>query len=549
MDNKSTLKRVGLGVVSLASVALLAACGGGNKSAANKDEINWYTPTEILSLDISKNTDQYSALAIGNSSSNLLRVDKNGNPKPDLAKSVEVSEDGLTYTATLRDGLKWSDGSALTADDFVYTWQRMVDPKTASEYSYLAVESHLENADKINSGEITDLNQLGVKADGNKVTFTLTSPCPQFKYYLAFSNFMPQKKAFVEKEGDKYATTSKNQLYSGPYTIKGWNGSDGSFTLVKNRYYWDAKHVKTKKVNLQAIKKADTAVQMYKNGELDTANISATSSIYKANKANKDAVAVPEARMSYIVYNETGSVAPLANEKIRQALNLATDRKGIVEAAIDTGSKPATALPTPGLAKLTDGTDLSKYVEPGYKYDEKEAAKLFKEGLSELGTNSVKLTVTADSDDAITKAAVDYIKQSWEEALPGLKIEEKFVTFKQRLEDTKNQNFEVALVAWGGDYPEGSTFYGLFSSNSAYNYGKVSSPEFDAAYNKALTTDALDTDAAAEDYKAAEKALYDGAHYNPIYFRSTKWLQNPDIKGLVRNSTGLTVDFSHAYKK
>lgn len=549
MESKSTWKRVGLGAVSLASVALLAACGGDNKSAANKDEINWYTPTEILSLDISKHTDQYSALVIGNSSSNLLRVDKKGEPKPDLAKSVEVSEDGLTYTATLRDGLKWSDGSALTAEDFVYTWQRMVDPKTASEYSYLAVESHLENANKINSGELSDLNQLGVKADGNKVIFTLTSPCPQFKYYLAFSNFMPQKKAFVEKEDDKYATTSKDQIYSGPYTVKGWNGSDGTFKLVKNKYYWDAKNVKTAKVNLQAIKKADTAVQMYKNGELDTANISATSSIYKANKGNKDAVPVPEARMTYIVYNETGSVVPLANEKIRQALNLATDRKGVVEAAIDTGSKPATALATPGLAKLTDGTDLSKYVEPGYKYDEKAAAKLFKEGLAELGTDSVKLTVTADSDDAVTKAAVDYIKQSWEEALPGLKIEEKFVTFKQRLEDTKNQNFEAALVSWGGDYPEGSTFYGLFSSTSAYNYGKVSSDEFDAAYNKALTEDALNTDAAAEDYKTAEKVLYEGAHYNPIFFRSTKWLQNPSLKGLVRNSTGLTVDFSHAYKK
>ena len=549
MESKSTWKRVGLGAVSLASVALLAACGGDNKSAANKDEINWYTPTEILSLDISKHTDQYSALVIGNSSSNLLRVDKKGEPKPDLAKSVEVSEDGLTYTATLRDDLKWSDGSALTAEDFVYTWQRMVDPKTASEYSYLAVESHLENADKINSGELSDLNQLGVKADGNKVIFTLTSPCPQFKYYLAFSNFMPQKKAFVEKEDDKYATTSKDQIYSGPYTVKGWNGSDGTFKLVKNKYYWDAKNVKTAKVNLQAIKKADTAVQMYKNGELDTANISATSSIYKANKGNKDAVPVPEARMTYIVYNETGSVVPLANEKIRQALNLATDRKGVVEAAIDTGSKPATALATPGLAKLTDGTDLSKYVEPGYKYDEKAAAKLFKEGLAELGTDSVKLTVTADSDDAVTKAAVDYIKQSWEEALPGLKIEEKFVTFKQRLEDTKNQNFEAALVSWGGDYPEGSTFYGLFSSTSAYNYGKVSSDEFDAAYNKALTEDALNTDAAAEDYKTAEKVLYEGAHYNPIFFRSTKWLQNPSLKGLVRNSTGLTVDFSHAYKK
>ena len=125
----------------------------------------------------------------------------------------------MTYTATFRDGLKWSDGSDLTADDFVYTWQRMLDPKTASEYAYLAVESHLENADKINTGEISDLTQLGVKADGNKITFKLTGPCPQFKYYLAFSNFMPQEKAFVEKEGDKYATTSKGQIYSGPYTL------------------------------------------------------------------------------------------------------------------------------------------------------------------------------------------------------------------------------------------------------------------------------------------------------------------------------------------
>ena len=150
MEFKSTWKRVGLGVVSLASAALLAACGNSSSSSSSSNEINWYTPTEILTLDISKNTDQYSALAIGNSSSNLLRVDENGDPQPDLAKSVEISDDGLTYTATLRDDLKWSDGSDLTADDFVYTWQRIVDPATASEYAYLAVESHLENADKIN---------------------------------------------------------------------------------------------------------------------------------------------------------------------------------------------------------------------------------------------------------------------------------------------------------------------------------------------------------------------------------------------------------------
>ena len=307
--------------------------------------------------------------------------------------------------------------------------------------------------------------------------------------------------------------------------------------------------MKNDKVIIQTIKKPDTAVQMYKDGELDAAGISGTEAIYNANKNNKDVVQVPEATTSYLVYNETGTVPALTNTKIRQALNLATDREGIVKAAIDTGSKAATALVPYGLETLPDGTDLTDYVEPGYSYDEKEATKLFKEGLAELGTDSVKLTITSDADSPVAKATVDYLKQTWEEALPGLTVEEKFVTFKQRLEDTKNQNFDVALVLWGGDYPEGSTFYGLFTSNSSYNYGKFSNTDYDAAYKKAITTDALDPEAAAEDYKEAEKILYENAYYNPIYFRSTESLQNPSLKGLVRNSTGLSVDFTYAYKE
>ena len=469
----------------MASATLLAACG--SKSTSSKDEINWYTPTEILTLDVSKNTDHYSALAIGNSESNLLRVDKNGKLQPDLAEKVDVSADGLTYTATLRDDLKYSDGTKLTAEDFVYTWQRMVDPATASEYAYLASDSHLVNAADIIAGK-KSVEELGV------------------------------------------------------------NGTSGSFKLVKNDNYWDAKHVKTKTINIQTVKKPDTAVQMYKQGQLDFASISSTSAIFNSNKKNKDVVTVPEATTSYMTYNETGKVKGLDNLKIRQALNLATDRKGIVEAAVDTGSVPATSLVPTGLEKLPDGTDLSKYVAPGYSYNKEEAAKLFKEGLAEAGLSDLKLTITADSDSPVSKAAVDYIKETWEKALPGLTVEEKFVTFKQRLEDTKNQNFDVALVLWGGDYPEGSTFYGLFTSNSAYNYGKANSSTYDAAYEKALSTDALDPTAAANDYKTAEKALYDEAMYNPIYFRFTKGLQNPSIKGLVRNSTGLDVDFTYAYK-
>ncbi|RLU44805.1 peptide ABC transporter substrate-binding protein [Streptococcus iniae] len=545
-----TWKTFAIAGLTLATVTTLVACGGKSDSAnsASKDQINWYTPTEIITLDVSKNTDRYSAMAIGNSGSNLLRVDKTGALKPDLAKKLEISKDGKTYTATLRDNLKWSDGSKLTAEDFVYTWQRMVDPKTASEYSYLTTDAHLHNADKLISGELTDLSELGVKADGNKVIFTLDNPAPQFESLLSFSNFVPQKKAFVEKAGGDYGTSSEKVLYSGPYVVKGWNGTSGSFKLVKNKNYWNAKNVKTKTVAVQAVKKPDTAVQMYKQGQLDFANISGTSAIYNANKKNKDKVEIAEARADYLAYNETGTVKALSNQKIRQALNLATDRQGLVKAAVDTGSKPAKALAPAGLATLTDGTDLGKHVAQPYQFDKEAAAKLFKEGLQELGIDSLTLTMTADSDNPAKKAAVDYLKESWEKNLPGFTLEEKFVTFKQRLADTKKQNFEIAFVSWGGDYPEGSTFYGLFTTVSDYNYGKVASPEYDAAYKNALTTNALDKDAAADDYKAAEKVLFEGAHYNPLYALSNEGLQNPNLKGLVRNSTGLDVDFTTAYK-
>ena len=542
-------KKLATAGLAVATLSVLAACGNGGSKSSSSDTstINWYTPTEILTLDISKNTDRYSAMAIGNAGSNLLRVDENGKNQPDLAEKVEVSEDGKTFTATLRDGIKWSDGSDITAEDFVYTWRRMVDPATASEYAYLVSDAHVLNADEVIAGE-KPVVELGVKADGNKVIFTLSTPAPQFESLLTFSNFVPQKESFVKEAGEDYGTSSDKMLYSGPFVVEDWNGTSGSFKLVKNDNYWDAANVKTETVNVQTVKKPDTAVQMYKQGELDFANISQTSAIYNANKNNEDVIEIAEARADYLVYNETGSVEALTNEKIREALNLATDREGLGKAAADTGTNPATAFVPKGLATLTYGTDLNEFVSQPYTFDKEKAAQLFKEGLAELGVDSLTLTITADSDNPIKKAATDYIKELWETTLPGLTVEEKFVTFKQRLEDTKNQNFEVAFVSWGGDYPEGSTFYGLFQSGSAYNYGKVNSPEFDAAYEKALTTDALDKDAGAADYKAAEQALYEGSHYNPLYNLSNKGLQNPNIKGLARNSTGLDVDFTYAYK-
>lgn len=542
-----TWKKVALGAAAVVVV------GGGTRAAGlwggssdNSKNLSFQLPTPIQTLDISKNTDTYSGTIIGNSGANLMRVDAKGKPQLELAKSVKHSDDGLTYTVELKDGLKWSDGSKLTAQDFVYTWQRIVNPKTASQYAYLA--SGVENADKIAASKAA-VDSLGVTAKGNTLTFKLERPMPQFEYLLTFANFMPQKESFVNKEGKKYATTSDTALYSGPYKVQGWNGTNNTFKLVKNDNYWDAKNVKTKEIDVQVVQKPETAVQLYKQGKIDRVSISNTPELYKANKNNKDVVKTPEATTAYLEYNQTGKNKFLANAKIREALNLATNRKELTDQVTSGVSTPATGLVPKGLAKTATAEDLAKYVAPGYTYDPKKAAELFKQGLQEVGETSATLTVTSDADSPTAKTTLDYLQGSWEKALPGLKIEEKFVPFQQRLKDSQTQNFDIVVTLWGGDYPEGSTFYDLFKDGSSYNYGRFTNVPYTAAVNKAETTDALKQEARDNDYKAAEADLFKDSNFNPLYFRSSYSLQNPKVTGIIINSTGLNQDWKFAVKQ
>ncbi|MGO1224282.1 MAG: peptide ABC transporter substrate-binding protein, partial [Leuconostoc falkenbergense] len=418
-------------------------------------------------------------------------------------------------------------------------------PKTASQYSYLA--SGVKNADAITAGK-AKVSTLGVSAKGNVITFKLERAMPQFNYLLTFANFMPQKQSFVEKQGKKYGTTSAKQLYSGPYKFEGWNGTNNSFKLVKNDNYWDAKSVKTKEIDYSVVKKPETAVQLYKQGKLDRASIS-TPELYAANKSNKDKVKVPEATTAYIEYNQTGKNKFLANTKIRQALNLATNRKELVDQVTSGISTPANGLAPQGLAKTASGEDLAKYAAPGYKYDAKAAAKLFAEGLKEVGETKMTLTITSDADSSAAKTTLDYLQGSLQKPLPGLKVEEKFVPFKQRLSDSQTQNFEAVVSLWGGDYPEGSTFYDLFKNGASYNHGQFKNSAYTAAVNKAETTDALNDAARDSDYKTAEAALYKDANFNPLYFRAGYSLARPSVKATTTNTTGTHREYTYPDRK
>jgi len=543
-----TWKKVAIGAAAVVVVGggtRAAGLWGGSSSGSNKN-LSFQLPTPIQTLDISKNTDTYSGTIIGNSGSNLMRVDAKGKAKLELAKSVKVSDDGLKYTVVLKNGLKWSDGSKLTAQDFVYSWQRIVDPKTASQYAYLA--SGVKNADKIAAGK-ADVDTLGVTAKGNTITFDLERPLPQFEYLLTFSNFMPQKESFVTKEGKKYATTAATSLYSGPYKVEGWNGTNNTFKLIKNDNYWDAKNIKTKQIDVQVVQKPETAVQLYKQGKIDRVSIANTPELYKANKNNKDVTKAPEATTAYLQYNQTGKNKFLANAKIREALNLATNRKELTDQVTAGISTPATGLAPQGLAKTDSGEDLAKFVAPGYKFDPKKAATLFQEGLKEVGETKATFTVTSDADSPAAKSTLDYLQGSWEKALPGLKINQKFVPFSQRIKDSQTQNFDIVVSLWGGDYPEGSTYYDIFKTDASNNNGQFKNAAYDAAVNKAESTDALKESARDNDYKVAEAALLKDSNFNPLYFRSGYSLQNPKVTGIILNTTGLNQDWKLAVKK
>ena len=250
-----------VGAVALVSASVLAACGSnksGSSSSSAKQVVNWIENAEIPTMDLSKATDVTSMNQLGNVEEGLYRLGENDKVENALATKTQVSKDGKTWTFTLRKS-KWSDGTPLTAKDFVFSWRRTVNPKTASEYAYLFEGVH--NATQISAGK-APVNSLGVEAQGDyKLVVRLDKRIPYFKLLMGFPLFFPQQEKAVQKFGSKYGTASKYMVYNGPFVQKGWTGSNLSWKLVKNPNYWDKSAVKLKAINYSVQKTPSTGDQ------------------------------------------------------------------------------------------------------------------------------------------------------------------------------------------------------------------------------------------------------------------------------------------------
>ena len=514
--------------------------------AAKYKTINWTEGADLGTMDPSKSTAAVDFDALQATGDGLYRNDKSGKPALALAESVEKSEDGLSLTFKLRSGLKWSNGDALTAHDFVYGWQRTNDPKTASQYAYLF--SGIKNADAIQSGENTDLSSLGVTAvDDTTLEVQLEKPMPQLESVLTMAPFYPQNQKFVEKVGKKYGTAAKYTLSSGPYILKDWTGSNNKYSLVKNKNYYDAKVVKTPKVVVQTIKDQNTGYNLYKSGKVDFTNLSPDQ--VKASKKNKAYKVIPQASTFYMEFNQK-KVKALANQKIRQAISYSIDRKTLSDKILTGTATPATTFTSTKLAvDPNTNEDFAKAAEVkgAIAYDKTKAKKLFKEGMKEAGVKKLTLQMVTDDTDGAKRTA--QFLQSQMEKLDGLKIDIKTVPFKQRLALSQEKKFDLVITAWGADYGDPSTFLDLYTKDSSFNNGSWDNAQYNELMQAAKTTDVNDDKKRYDDYKQAEQIIDKEVGVAPLYYRSYATLFRTSVKGVVMNPAGAPYDWKWAYKK
>lgn len=536
MKKQNNLKISAIGVL----IALtLAGCG--SKKASETEVVNMSTGTEITTLDSSKAIDDTSLTQISNFNEGLYRIGKKSKILPGIAKQVTESKNGKKYIFTLRKDAKWSNGDKVTAQDFVYAWQRTVNPKKASEFAYLY--SGIHNADKISAGKAS-VKTLGIKATGKyKLTVTLDTPIPYFKLLMGFPSFFPQNQKVVEKYGSKYGSSSKDMVYDGPFIQKGWTGSNLSWKMIKNPNYWDKTSVKLTQMNFQVIKDTTTGLNLYNSKKLNETTLSGSQVAQYKN--NKNFVSRKLAQTSYIEFNQSKNTV-LKNKKIRQALSLAIDRDQLTGKVLADGSVSATGFVSSGLmTDLNNGKDFAAEasVPSGVSYNLQKAKKLMAEGLKEENKKTLTLDLL-NNDSDVGKKASEFLQSDWEK-LPGVKITLTNIPYKSFLTDEANKKFDLALSGWAADFSDPISFLQILTSDNAQNNGSWKNVAFDKAIEKADTTDATNPEKRFKDMIQAEKILMQDQGVAPIYQSTQAQLWNQNVKGLVHNSAGIYYDYKN----
>ena len=521
---------------------------GSETPAAGTSDLNIMLETPVQSLDPQQATDGTSFEVIADYTDGLMQMDADGQAVPAIAESYDLSDDGLTYTFHLRDA-KWSNGEPVTAADFVFAWQRAVDPAVASEYAYMLSDiGQIKNAEAIIAGEM-DKSELGVTAvDDKTLEVTLNVPVSYFLSLMYFPTYYPINQAFFESCGDTFATSPETTLSNGAFVMDSYEPAATAFHLTKNPDYWDADRVALPGLNYQVIQDSQQALMSYQTGDLDLTLVNGEQ--VDQVKEDPEFTTIGAGYLWYVSPN-MDKVPELANVNIRLALTSAIDREAITVDVLKDGSAPTyTAVPM----QFAAGPDGSDYSEDQERYadvcsfDAAKAQDYWSKGLEELGISELEVDMIVDADDAPQKVA-QVLKEQWETTLPGFTVNLTVEPKKQRVEDMQNGTFELGLTRWGPDYADPMTYLGMWITDNANNYGLWSNAEYDAIIAE-CTTGELCTDAEGRWARLydAEKLVLDEAVIFPLYTQCNAEMMSAKVTGVEFHPVALNRVYKNAVK-
>lgn len=429
----------------------------------------------------------------------LVDTDREGKTVPGMAESWE-SPDNKVWTFKLRDA-KWSNGEPVTAEDFVYSWRRLVDPNTASPYASYLVDAKVSGAEAVTADE-AGLESLGIKAlDDKTLQITLTEAVPYFPDMLIHTSTKPVPKTEIEQFGDKW-TSVDSIVVNGPYTLSDWRVND-KIVLKRNPHYFDDANTTIDTVTILPITSPTTDVARYQAGEVDvSAEVPPEQFDSIQAEMGEELRVAPRLCTYYYKYNTVKP--PFDDADVRRALALALDRSIIAEKVMGQGQQPAYQLTPPSTNAMNNFT-------PEWKgWDKQQRIEEAKRLLQQAGysaSNPLKFQLLYNTSDNHKKIAVAF-SSLLKEALGKDTIDIELVNkeWKTYLDTRRNGNYDIARSSWCGDYNEPSSFLNTLKTDNSNNHGKYSSPQFDSLLNQTLV-EGVDVKQRANLYQQAEAQL------------------------------------------
>lgn len=551
-------RKLSLLVVLTILVSLLSACGQEAKDVGNAVEkpseknVLKVAILEPISLDNGNGHDstctQHRSLIFDG----LIRSFDN-KPVPAVAESWQVSEDGLTYTFKIRGNAKWADGKPVTAQDFEYSWKRLIDPSPdAPNGSYSWVGFYIENGEEFNEGKC-DVSEVGVKAiDEKTLQVKLIRRMPYFIDMVGMSPFYPVRKDYVEKYGKDYASSPDKLIGNGPFNLVEWN-HENSLIYEKNENFWDAENVGMDRLEAYVIADPQTQMHMYDSGELDVVlDFIPREAIPKYEESGELLKSVGSTGWWIAVNTITdrGEASKLLkNKNFRKALAYSIDRQALVDAARGDGSRPSARVVIPELVIL-DTNWGEKYPFKPYPdtIDKAKVEEYFNKALEEtkLTKDSLPTLKLLTDDNEYNKIGAE-ILQSFFKTNLGLIVQVETQTYKGRYAAELEGNYDMALTSWAPDYNDPMTNLEIFTKKHERNiyFGGLQSDEFDRLIEIANTTN--DMKERAEAMFKAEQIVLEELPVVPVYQTGFVWVKKEnliDIDNTALSSVG--GDYSRA---